>query len=138
MAKRQATDNLMPDVMTKQQVLDAIAELRREMNAGMAATNAGVAAMQQRLERIENAVDPRRQAVFFENSLAITDTTAIVPIPRVIDNQLPPNFPATRGAMRALTGAQADALLHFYGLPVNGTVTERRRRLAMYCHVCIL
>ena len=131
MAKRQATDNLMPDVMTTQQVLDAIAELRREMNAGLAA-------MRQRIVRIENAVNPHRQVALFENSCADNDMRAIVPIPRVIDNQLPPKFPATRGALRALTGTEANALLRFYGLPIHGTVTERRQRLAMYCHVCIL
>lgn len=59
----------------------------------------------------------------------------IFAIPRAEDLEVPPEFPATLGEFRALTGQQIDVLLNFYGLAMGGNVNVRRIRLGNFLNI---
>lgn len=126
-----ATEQAKMDAFTgRDQILQAIHQMSQQLNAMNRQFD-------QRLQLIENCIHPRHQTALFENSCVRHDATAIVPVPRITDNTLPPNFPATRGDLKIMNGVDIDTFLDFYQLPVDGMVAERRRRLAIHCHVRI-
>ena len=51
------------------------------------------------------------------------------------DGQFPEGFPMTLQAFYSMNALQANALLAFYSLAGNGTLDEKRSRLARYLHL---
>jgi len=45
---------------------------------------------------------------------------------------VPPGFPATQADLEGMRGDQVDAILACYGLPRNGTVTDRKWAVKSY------
>ncbi|CAG8453006.1 16828_t:CDS:2, partial [Funneliformis caledonium] len=63
------------------------------------------------------------------NSRIYDPNVNLEPIPD-LNGEVPPTFPENVAALRALTGQQLDVLLNFYDLQTNGSVANRRERLA--------
>ncbi len=59
--------------------------------------------------------------------MAVTPDTPLVPLQ--VNNAVPANFPATRGAVDDLSQTHIQQLLQDYGQQINGTPNARRRRL---------
>jgi hypothetical protein len=55
-----------------------------------------------------------------------------LPTPGHTSNQIPPNFPATRGDLFKMNSARVNSWLTYYGLGVGGTIKVRRIRLASF------
>jgi hypothetical protein len=59
----------------------------------------------------------------------------IMPVPRdstLPAAQIPAEFPETLGALRALNGQQLSNCLAYYGLPANGSVEDKKGRMATH------
>jgi len=69
------------------------------------------------------------------NSCAKHRGWVLTPLHDLATNIDIPGFPATAGALTAMTGPQLDALLTALDLPTNGTVTARRSRVKFYIGV---
>lgn len=54
------------------------------------------------------------------------------PVIRLEDGAVPQNFPATMYALNSATRQEVDRLLHFYGLPDDGTLWEKKRGLGKF------
>lgn len=65
------------------------------------------------------------------NAGATRDNDTIHPLPDPNHN-IPQMFPETLQALKTLRGAQADALLQTYNLPLGGSLPDKRQRLADY------
>ncbi|GES85539.1 hypothetical protein RCL_jg6553.t1 [Rhizophagus clarus] len=87
--------------------------------------------IQATLVNIQNSlqtVDTRNLARIFNSRL--TDPNSNIEIVPDINGNNPENYPQTIVALRAMNGQQINKLLRFYGLPINGSVKQRRNRLA--------
>lgn len=62
------------------------------------------------------------------NAAATIDTSEVTPVPN-LQGALPPDLPATRGEIQRLRGPDLDGHLAHYGLPVQGSLRVRLRRL---------
>ena len=79
--------------------------------------------MQQHMLRMENA------SALANNRSRAEDDHPLMPL-RVGDDAVPPQFPVVLSSLRSLSGPSCNACLQYYELPVNGTVQQKRRRLA--------
>lgn len=68
------------------------------------------------------------------NRACFRDDADIQPL-RGVDGKCPELFPVTKGDLLALSAKTCDALLAAYGLPIDGTLTAKRKRLAIHCGI---
>jgi Tfp pilus assembly protein FimV len=135
--------NLFDDGALQSPVLQAIAQLPAQVQAlaqlpaqvqGLTAQVQGLTTQVQGLsaqvQTLQNNMDPARQNALLLNSRAINPDSIIQNVPRLTDLTLAPNFPATLADFNNMNGNQVNGLLEFHGVPTNGTVVDRRRRLA--------
>jgi hypothetical protein len=90
--------------------------------AGQAALLAGQAAIQATLEEMRNEIARmnNHQCSALEHPLMPIHVAAV---------PVPPNFPATMKELAHLSAARLVPILHYYGLPEEGSLPLRRRRV---------
>ncbi|KAJ3093782.1 hypothetical protein HDU97_009042 [Phlyctochytrium planicorne] len=81
----------------------------------------------------KNEAQDRRTLARLQNGRAHSTADVLSAIPNT-DNVTPP-FPETYGAFGAMQTGAANALLAFYGLPLNGTLPEKKRVIASFCNI---
>jgi hypothetical protein len=126
--------NLFDDGALQSPVLQAIAQLRAQVQ-GLTAQVQALAQLPAQVQTLKNNLDPARQNALLLNSRAINPDSFIQNVPRLTDLTLAPNFPATFEDFNNMNDNQVKGLLQFHGLPTNGTVVNRRRRLANVLHL---
>ncbi|XXQ38429.1 SAP domain-containing protein [Plasmodiophora brassicae] len=99
-----------------------------ELPAQVAALQGQVAAVREQLVA-QNAAMQALDARILNGTVEAPDDM-IVAVLNAAGDAVPAAFPATRRQLTALTGAHANGLLAYYGMPAGGTVAQRRRRLA--------
>jgi len=68
------------------------------------------------------------------NRTSFRENADIQPL-RGVNGEIPNLFPVTRGDLLELPANTCNALLTAYGLPIGGTLHDRRRRLASHCGI---
>ncbi|CEP03618.1 SAP domain-containing protein [Plasmodiophora brassicae] len=113
----------------------------------LAALQEHVGNMQEQLGNMQEQLgNMQEQVAALQRSMVVLDAKmvngmieepddAVVPVPNAAGEAIPAAFPATRRQLTAMTGANCNTLLNYYGLPTAGTVTARRRRLARHLSV---
>ncbi len=73
----------------------------------------------------------RTEVVAAHNAPVVSSEQFLRPVPG-LGGVVPPNFPATRGALFNLDDGSVQALLGHYGLPVLGAAAARKNALALH------
>jgi len=79
----------------------------------------------------------QRSYVRTQNLSSMRGQLPLVPLPRLSDGRYPQNFPEKRKDGLKMSRANVDSLLHFYNLPTNRTLSEKRERFMEYIGVPI-
>ena len=75
-------------------------------------------------------------AAKFANSLAVDEADLLTPVADALGAPVPVIFPATRGAFHALSAANCDVLLAYYGAPIPpAAILVRPRRALLRPHL---
>ena len=96
------------------------------------------AQMQTQNDRLERCIQIESQRS--RNYARHTTGSAVAKLMTASDGTMPPGnlwFPANQNDLFSATGTQVNHLLHFYGLPEDGTVGNRRARLANHLGVVL-
>ncbi|XXQ38432.1 SAP domain-containing protein [Plasmodiophora brassicae] len=113
-----------------------------ELPAQVAALHGQVAALQGQVVAVQGQVAAVREQLVAQvaamealdarilNGTVEAPDDLIAAVANAAGDAVPAAFPATRRHLTVLTGAQANRLLAYYGMPAGGTVAQRRRRLA--------
>lgn len=108
-----------------QAITDSIAGITSRLDT----INTRLDTIDTRLQRLEHSTSQVRMLALANNQAA-TSTTILSPVPNETTGIMPPGtFPRTLEELNGLTAPQANELLTFYGLPLQGAVAAKRKRL---------
>ncbi len=126
-AMQQSLQNVVQQQAAMQQQQAA---MQQQQQQDMQIVQQGLQQMQDRAELAEMRALARMQ-----NSLAIADSTHVHALPLDVHNNVPDDFPATRGQLRTMLAPAVDALLAAYNRPATGDHDARRQGLALFLGV---
>jgi hypothetical protein len=121
------------------------AQLQQQMQAMQNQMQNQMQAMQNQMQAMQNQTDRRidQESQRSMNRSLRDNQDPVEPLIRLADGEFPNNaayalwFPANNGALYGATGLQMDPLLAFYGLPTDGSVEVRRRRLRRFLGITL-
>ena len=103
-------------------ILEQFEEMNNRLNA-----------ISDRLNVLNNRFHADVVMAYAVNGAAVNYTAPVQPVPRLLDMEVPHDFPETLGQLRNLSQAAVNGLLQFYDLPIHGTFLLARHRL--FAHI---